>query len=93
MLPGSKGAVGFKYYGDGTGRDSYVVVDSGGLIPKYSNKGPNSTFYNSLRQPDPKNQSYVKQKYYKTNPRGERIRDKSQPWFSQKVRDMIKSSY
>ena len=29
----------FKYFGDGTGRDNYVVIDCGGLIPKYVNKG------------------------------------------------------
>lgn len=47
-----KGAVAFKYYGDGSGRDSYVIIDNGGLIPKYSNKGPLADFYCSLRQSD-----------------------------------------
>lgn len=47
---GSKEATAFKYFGDGTGRDAYVVADSGGLIPKYVNKGGMKNFYNSLRQ-------------------------------------------
>ena len=46
---GSKEATAFRYFGDGTGRDSYVVADSGGLVPKYVNKGVNNNFYNSLR--------------------------------------------
>lgn len=36
---GGKDAPVFKYFGDGTGRDSYVTADSGGLIPKYYGKG------------------------------------------------------
>lgn len=50
-----KDAVAFRYYGDGTGRDSYVVADSGGLIPKYVSKGTTANFTNSLRQPDATN--------------------------------------
>jgi hypothetical protein len=38
-LNAHKAATAIKYFGDGTGRDSYVVADSGGLIPKYMNKG------------------------------------------------------
>ena len=49
---GGKDAVAFRYFGDGSGRDSYVVADSGGLVPKYVNKGVLNNFYNSLRQPD-----------------------------------------
>ena len=47
-----KGAPAFRYFGDGTGRDSYVIADSGGLIPKYVNKGVLGNFKDSLRQPD-----------------------------------------
>lgn len=39
-----KDAVAFRYFGDGSGRDSYVVVDSGGLIPKYKSKGAVGNF-------------------------------------------------
>jgi len=35
-----KQATVFKYFGDGSGRDSYVISDCGGMIPKYSSKGP-----------------------------------------------------
>ena len=52
---GGKDATAFKYYGDGAGRDSYVVADSGGLIPKYVSKGVMKSFQNSLRQPDASN--------------------------------------
>ena len=43
-LVGSKDATALKYFGDGAGRDSYVVADSGGLVPKYVNKGVQGTF-------------------------------------------------
>jgi len=49
-LVANKDATALKYYGDGAGRDSYVVVDSGGLVPKYVNKGVQGSFENSLRQ-------------------------------------------
>lgn len=38
-----------RYFGDGSGRDSYVVADSGGLIPKYASKGPLGNFCHGLR--------------------------------------------
>ena len=47
----------FKYFGDGAGRDSYVVADSGGLIPKYVNKGVMGNFKQTLRQPDASNRN------------------------------------
>ena len=43
-LVGSKEATALRYFGDGSGRDSYVVADSGGLVPKYVNKGVMGTF-------------------------------------------------
>ena len=43
-LNGHKEAAAMKYYGDGAGRDSYIVVDSGGLVPKYVNKGVMGAF-------------------------------------------------
>lgn len=48
-LNAHKEAAALKYYGDGTGRDSYVVVDSGGLVPKYVNKGVMGSFQAGLR--------------------------------------------
>ena len=47
-----KDAVAFRYFGDGSGRDSYVIGDNGGLIPKYVSKGAQKEFLNSLRQPE-----------------------------------------
>lgn len=52
-----KEATVFKYFGDGAGRDSYVVADSGGLIPKYVSKGVMGNFQQSLRKPDPSNRN------------------------------------
>ena len=46
---GHKESTALRYFGDGTGRDSYVVADSGGLIPKYVSKGALGNFCNSLR--------------------------------------------
>ena len=46
----SKEATVWKYFGDGTGRDSYVIQDCGGLIPNYSGKSPNAAFYQNLRK-------------------------------------------
>lgn len=39
-----------RYFGDGSGRDSYVVKDSGGMIPGYRDMSPDKLFYGSLRQ-------------------------------------------
>ena len=41
---GSKETTVHKYFGDGTGRDGYVIADCGGLIPKYVNKGVERNF-------------------------------------------------
>jgi hypothetical protein len=45
-----KDATAFRYYGDGTGRDSYMLQDYGGLVcnATASNKSIN-IFYKSLR--------------------------------------------
>ena len=43
-LVANKEPTALRYFGDGTGRDSYVVADSGGLVPKYVNKGVMGTF-------------------------------------------------
>lgn len=37
------------YPADGTGRDSYVANDSGGMIGSYNTKGNQKLFLNSLR--------------------------------------------
>mmetsp|Transcript_13107 Transcript_13107/g.9496 ORF Transcript_13107/g.9496 Transcript_13107/m.9496 type:complete len:118 (-) Transcript_13107:54-407(-) len=45
-----KEATSFRYYGDGSGRDSYVITNSGGLIPKYQDPDILRRFQSSLRQ-------------------------------------------
>ena len=99
FVTGSKEATAFKYFGDGSGRDSYVITDCGGLIPKYSNKGPQADFYNSLRQPDfgkPATSAASQlgsHRFFRVNCRGERVRDHNAPWFSSKTREAIRRSY
>jgi hypothetical protein len=45
-----KEATAIRYFGDGTGRDSYVVAESGGLIPPFKAASSQNTFYKSLRK-------------------------------------------
>jgi len=44
-----KEATSFRYYGDGSGRDSYVVTNCGGLIPNYQDPDVSRRFQSSLR--------------------------------------------
>ena len=44
-----KDAVPFRYFSDGSGRDSYVSSDNGGLIAKYTSRGCMKEFTDSLR--------------------------------------------
>lgn len=45
-----KESTALRYYGDGTGRDSYVVQDFGGLVCNYSAENRSvGDFYKSLR--------------------------------------------
>ena len=37
-----------KYYGDGSGRDHYIIRDNGGLIPNYKDNDYLRAFYSSL---------------------------------------------
>ena len=39
-----------KYYGDGSGRDNYIIKDNGGLLPGFKDNDYLKTFYNSLRK-------------------------------------------
>ena len=39
-----------KYYGDGSGRDKYIITNNGGLIPTYKDNDYLRTFYSSLRK-------------------------------------------
>lgn len=38
-----------KYYGDGSGRDNYIINNNGGLIPTYRDNDYLRSFYSSLR--------------------------------------------
>jgi len=50
LLRYRKDATSFRYYGDGTGRDSYMLRDYGGLVCDYSNENKTvGDFYKSLR--------------------------------------------
>ena len=66
----------FRYFADGSGRDSYVASDNGGLIPKYKSGGCMQEFTNSLRQPEAPRyvgsiaQQLRKKKFYHTNHHG-----------------------
>ena len=39
-----------KYYGDGSGRDHYIIKDNGGLIPNYQDNDYLRLYYSSLRK-------------------------------------------
>ena len=45
-----KEATVLRYFGDGSGRDSYVIKESGGAIPSYTSTSPDKIFYSALRQ-------------------------------------------
>ena len=44
-----KPAVAFQYYADGSGRDSYVIRNSGGLVNEYRGSKPHAVFAAQLR--------------------------------------------
>jgi len=46
----SKPAVAFQYRSDGTGRDSYVVANAGGLINDFRGTKADNFFAQGLRQ-------------------------------------------
>jgi len=50
FYPAQKEATVFRYWGDGQGRDSYIVKDSGGLVPGYPTKSSQACFYQTLRK-------------------------------------------
>lgn len=60
--PGHKPAPTFYYQSDGSGRDTYVLMDNGGLRPEYNkyNKPSNTIFLNSLRNQPKSNLKYFK---------------------------------
>ena len=49
----AKPAVAFQYRSDGTGRDSYVIKNSGGLKAEYYTNTADSIFASQLRSSNP----------------------------------------
>ena len=83
-----KEATVWKYFGDGSGRDSYVVKDSGGLIPEYPSRSPQSVFYQGLRNYTKSNRS-LKNKFTYSDANGHSVANSSQPWFTSGVKNML----
>lgn len=65
-----------RYFGDGTGRDSYVVKESGGMIPHYKNISPQRLLEASLRQTQTERKSSMERDAF-----GNTIKDWSRPWY------------
>lgn len=61
----SKDATTFYYPSDGSGRDSYVLQDGGGLRPEYDrhNKSPQKIFAASLRATEKSPLAHFKDAY------------------------------
>ena len=66
-----KEATCFRYPSDGSGRDSYILYNSGGLHADYVPGGQHHTFYNSLRKheklPDVRKRSNSNKRFKKRN--------------------------
>ena len=71
-----KEATVLKYYGDGTGRDSYVVKESGGMIPVYKSQSPENFFYSGLR--DAKELNYT---HMEVDDLGRPVKNRAQHWY------------
>lgn len=92
-----KEATVFSYFGDGTGRDSYVVANSGGLIPRYIQNGPIANFKESLRK-HPMNVAPLsaRSRSNSQNRTSSAQVDSAvtgQPWFPSKVKELIRTCY
>lgn len=61
----NKEAPTFYYQSDGSGRDSYILMDNGGLRREYEryNPSPNKIFYGSLRNERKSPLKYFKDSY------------------------------
>lgn len=52
--------LGVHYYSDGTGRDSYIGINEGGLAMRASFTDSKTAFVNSLRNNAPRKFVYIK---------------------------------
>ena len=81
----SKEATVLKYFGDGSGRDSYVIKDCGGLIPVYTGRSPQASFYTGLRKynkPTVGGHGSLRNKFYSVEANGRQTLNPHQPWFN-----------
>ncbi|CDW73721.1 UNKNOWN [Stylonychia lemnae] len=74
-----------RYYGDGSGRDGYVIQDFGGLVKTYGNPDTLGNFYKTLRQ-SPKN-------YDQTGFGGTAGLFKKNKWLTPKAREIVKQCF
>lgn len=81
-----KDATCFRYYGDGTGRDSYMLRDYGGLVADYSRENKTvGDFYKSLRS------SGMTQTVDSSNPGS--MYHATKNWLSPKAKRVIKECF
>lgn len=91
-----KEATVLKYFGDGSGRDYYVTKDSGGLIPPYASNSPQAHFYGSLRNYEKSTSGGANARHnrnYTVDANGRQKRDASVPWYSDKVKQLLKDTF
>lgn len=81
-----KEATVLKYYGDGSGRDSYVTKECGGLIPSYESTSPDKIFYSSLRHVNTEARRTIE-----LDSSGQKVKDWGQPQFRETVHRLLKN--
>lgn len=81
-----KDATVLRYFGDGSGRDSYVINESGGAIPYYASSSPDKVFYSTLRTVNTEARKTIE-----LDASGQKVRDCAQPWFRDTVQRMMKN--
>jgi hypothetical protein len=74
-----------KYFGDGSGRDSYIVSNFGGFVSPNTTSNPQATFYKNLRQ-NPRITNYNNEYFNKSYYSGVK-------WYSPKSRKLIKDAF
>ena len=93
---GNKDTTVSKYFGDGSGRDGYVIKDSGGQIPEYASHSPQAKFLGSLRKYEQQTcggNGSLQNKFFNVDPNGRSNREMSQPWFSEKIKLILQETF